>query len=805
VLGMASSYCEGGAGVHVMLNSSDGGINYQLFNGSIATGSPVAGTGTMLDFGAQTGGGVYMAVATDPTTGCSRNMTGSAAITVNPLPLSYTVTGGGGYCSGAAGATVSLSGSNLGISYQLYHGTTAMGTPVTGTGSAISFGPQSATGSYMVVATNTASTCAKDMTGSVNVSINPLPAAYTISGGGAYCAGGTGVAVGLSNSASGVSYQLYNVGLPVGSPVSGTTGSAITFGNQTLAGTYTAVATDGATGCTRNMTGSTTVAINALPDAFAITGGGSFCAGGTGVTVGLGGSSAGVVYQLYNGSSAMGSPVTGTGSALSFGTQTMAGTYVVIGTNGALCSGNMSGSSVVTANALPTVHTMTGGGSYCSGGLGVPVGLSSSNTGIRYQLYNGTTPVGAPVTGTGSALNFGMQTATGTYTVQAANISTSCSSDMGGASTVSINPAVTPSVGITTGTSDTVCLGSLITFTANPVNGGFSPVYQWQVNGVNVGLGGGSYAYVPSSGDVVTVLMTSTAVCATPSAATGLKMMTVLTHQSPVANVSVTPGAAVCAGSMITFTAVPAFGGSAPTSKWYRNGSLVTTAPSYSYMPSNGDVVYYVLNSNYPCLLTNNVNSTNTTVHVDSAIVPVVNITAAPGFSISAGTTVTLTAAVAGSSAATTYQWKQNGTAIPGATNLTYTTSSLMNGDSMSCVAMNNGACGQLSGFNTVIFKVSPLNVGTVSTLNGDIRLIPNPNNGDFVIRGTLDGMEEMELHAEVTNMLGQVVYSNKLPVRNGAINEHIQLGGTLANGMYMMSLRSASGSKVFHFVLEQQ
>src|SRR4028119_2082801 len=49
---------------------------------------------------------------------------------------------------------------------------------------------------------------------------------------------------------------------PVGSAVSGT-GSSISFGNQTAAGTYTVVATSGT--CTATMTGSATITADATP------------------------------------------------------------------------------------------------------------------------------------------------------------------------------------------------------------------------------------------------------------------------------------------------------------------------------------------------------------------------------------------------------------------------------------------------------------------------------------------------------------------------------------------------------------
>lgn len=94
------------------------------------------------------------------------------------------------------------------------------------------------------------------------------PIAYNVTGGGSYCSGGTGVAVGLSNSQVGVSYQLQIDNVDSGSPVAGT-GSAISFGNQTSVGTYTVVASNNNGGCSLelDMTGSAGITINALPTA----------------------------------------------------------------------------------------------------------------------------------------------------------------------------------------------------------------------------------------------------------------------------------------------------------------------------------------------------------------------------------------------------------------------------------------------------------------------------------------------------------------------------------------------------------
>ena len=88
----------------------------------------------------------------------------------------YSVTGGGGFCSGSPGADVGLAGSTKEISYQLYNNGVAVGSPIDGTGSPLDFGPQNAAGTYTIVGT---SECGNTypMMGSVDVTENPLPVA----------------------------------------------------------------------------------------------------------------------------------------------------------------------------------------------------------------------------------------------------------------------------------------------------------------------------------------------------------------------------------------------------------------------------------------------------------------------------------------------------------------------------------------------------------------------------------------------------------------------------------------------------
>ena len=90
------------------------------------------------------------------------------------------------------------------------------------------------------------------------------------------------------------------------------------------------------------------------------------------------------------------------------------------------------------------------------------------------------------------------------------------------------------------------------------------------------------------------------------------------------------------------------------------------------------------------------------------------------------------------------------------------------------------------------------------STLAG-LKVFPNPNNGYFTINGSFgDHSANEEASIEIMNMLGQIIYTNKVIVKNGEINEKIQLNNPIANGMYILNLHGATENKVFHIVIQQ-
>lgn len=216
--------------------------------------------------------------------------------------------------------------------------------------------------------------------------------------------------------------------------------------------------------------------VNPTPTLQNVTGGGSYCAGGQGLPIGLSGSETGIAYHVYRNDSPTGIVVSGNGQSISFGTFTQAGTYSVVAINGSTgCSIPMLNTVKIIVNPLPLPQTVMGGDSYCEGSQAPEVFLSSSEIGIHYQLLKNGQPTGSIQQGTGFTLNFGTQAETGFYTVSATNPMTLCSAQMIGNAQVIRH--LLPQV--SAGADQSIAQGTQATLNAQ-VSGSSNYFYQWQ-------------------------------------------------------------------------------------------------------------------------------------------------------------------------------------------------------------------------------------------------------------------------------------------------------------------------------------
>ncbi len=471
-----------------------------------------------------------------------------------------------------------------------------------------------------------------------------------------------------------------------------------------------------------------------------------------------------------------------------------------------------SAAAIVTVNGLPVSFYVTGGGNYCAGGTGEEVELNGSDTGITYKLYNGTSFVTAD-TGTGTALIYGPLIPAGTYTVLAVNIITGCSSSMSDSAVIGVTPVSVPSVTVTTTIGDTVCNGSVATFKALPASGGSTPIYHWYVNGVSAGIAGSdsAYSYSPLNGDVISVTMTSDAVCAMPATATASFTVVTTPDVAPSVSISVSPGDSVCATHLATVIPDPVNGGSLPTYRWIKNGINAGWGSTFVYVPSNGDNIFCVIHSNYHCLSIDTAfSSNNVNITVIPLLTPSVSIASYPGTLLAAGQPDTLVATVTSGGTGVTYQWKINGVAVSGAVTDTFIISTLANDDTVSCVTSGGSLCGEVSGTAQVIVHVNNTDVNEVTNDIGELTLVPNPNNGKFTIAGRT-GHEDSFISIEITDMLGQVVHNELIKVSNGRFSKQVELTNSLANGIYLFTISQGDvpdslerKKHVLHFVVRK-
>ena len=235
-----------------------------------------------------------------------------------------------------------------------------------------------------------------------------------------------------------------------------------------------------------------------------------------------------------------------------------------------------------------------------------------------------------------------------------------------------------PSIG-TQPANQSVVTGSAATFTVTATGGG-TLAYQWKKNGADIpGATASTYTTPPTSNAdndaVFSVVVSNTAGLATSNdaklAVTAAAMAAAITQQPE--NQSVTTGQTASFSVSATGTAPLAY-------QWKKNGTDIPGATASTYTTpatSNADnnAVFSVVVSNSASSATSTAASLTVTTGV---LAP--SITSQPAdLRVSAGQTASFSVKATGTSL--TYQWKKNGTEIPGATSRTYTTPATSNAD----------------------------------------------------------------------------------------------------------------------------
>ena len=496
-------------------------------------------------------------------------------------------------------------------------------------------------------------------------------------------------------------------------------------------------------------------------------------------------------------------------------------TIATVGSTTGIVSGLLSGTTTITYTITATACKITvpvivnpilsisthivslGGDTICAGNM---------DTYVASSVFPGANPVyhwtvnGATVGGTGDTLNY--SPANGAVIKCVLTSDATCAIPNTATSntiTMLVNPITYPTVTMSSTLGDTICVGSTNTFSIVSTLGGASPVYLWTLNWMPVvPTGGGlSFTFTPSNGDIIRCGMISSSPCPVPDTAFAIDTIVVKAYDTPKVTIFAPPSLSACQGNTVTLSANPTLAGWGPEFYWSINGTTVSTSTSYTYTPTDSDRVKLTMISNYRCPVPSDTAVASLTLHVDPVII--VTVTGSPGVLITEGGYDTLTATIQNGGDAPTYQWYKNGIIIPGATYYKYITNDLDDRDSITCVVTtgSGSACEGVKGYNWIILAVAPAGVNQIDNYISGIKLLPNPNNGSFAIAGTSKAIGK-EATIQVTDVLGQVVYSELAPLGTGAFKHNLDLGNNLSNGVYMLRIIVDNDSTVMRFTMKK-
>jgi hypothetical protein len=487
-------------------------------------------------------------------------------------------------------------------------------------------------------------------------------------------------------------------------------------------------------------------------------------------------------------------------------------TYTVTATSLSGCTGTST--VTVTVNPLPTITSTPANPTICGNGSAI------------ITAGGGSTYTWGPSTGLSATTGMTVTanpTVTTTYTITGTN-SNGCSDTSTFTVTVDPLPTVTVSP-----SAPTMCANSTTTLTASGAN-----TYAWSPSNDLSSPTGTTVTAWPSVTTTYTITGTSTGGCVSST--------TVTITVDPSPTVLVTPSATTICSN----TSAPLLASGANTYLWSPSGSLssstgagVTASPTvtttYTILGMNtfgcmdtatvtvtvdpipnanaGNDVWICIGDNttlnatggtqYSWSPATNLSSTsvanpiaNPTVTTSYTVtvtngscsatdVVVVSVNPAPAMPI-----VTQNGNVLTSSSGVTYQWYMNGSPIPGETNQSY--SITQSGNYAVCITDANGCLACSAPMNVILSSVESFGAGSFN-------VFPNPNNGQFEMTFDLIVMDDYTI--ELTNSLGQLIYSEQLNNFSGSYAKQIDVREHGA-GIYVMVLRNSNTHSVRRVII---
>jgi gliding motility-associated-like protein len=662
-----------GAGATFTVTATGSNLTYQWRkNGTNITGAN-SNSYTIAATVAGDAGNYSVVVTGDCGTVTSNNaaLVVNAATVIAAQPQSLT------RCAGTS-ATFSVTATGSNLAYQWRKNGTAIGGANSSSYTIASVAAGDA-GNYSVIVSGD---CGNVTSTNASLTVNPVTAITVQPSPVTVCAG-TGATFTITATGSNLTYQWRKNG----SNISGANSNSYTIAATVAgdAGNYSVVVTGDCGTLTSNnaaLTVNAATAISVQPSPV------TQCAG-TSATFTVTATGTNLTYQWRKNGTAIGGANSSSYTIASIAAGD-AGNYSVVVSGD--CGANVtSGNAALTVNPLTAITGQPNPVTQCAG-TSATFAVTAVGTNLTYQWKKN----GANITGATSASYTIASIAAG----DAGNYTVTVTGTCGGSVTsnsvaLTVNPATAISV---QPQPVTQCVGTNATFTVTAT--GTNLVYQWRKNGTAIpGANTSSYTITGiAAGDAGNYSVVVSGDCGA-NVTSGNAALTV----NPATAISVQPlSLTQCAGTSASFSVTAT--GVNLTYQWRKNGTNITGATSATYTIASiaaGDA------ANYSVVVTGGCGAAVTSVSATLTVNPLTAITVQPQpLTQCEGTNATFTVTAAGTGLG--YQWRKNGTAIPGATASSYTINGIVAGDAGNYSVVVSGGCGANVTSNAVALTVNP-------------------------------------------------------------------------------------------------
>ena len=339
--------------------------------------------------------------------------------------------------------------------------------------------------------------------------------------------------------------------------------------------------------------------------------------------------------------------------------------------------------------------------------------------------------------------------------------------------------ATTPPLVSIAANSNPICPNMPATFTATFAAGFTNYVYQWQINGANVGTDTSAYTNThPQNGDTIRCILAASTTCGGIASDTSNNIVLKVTDTAnAIINITSSSDTA-CIGQTVTFSAAVKYGGSAPVYQWQINKTNVGgDGPTFSSSNlANGDNINCLLTSNAACISTEPVRSNISKPFIIPTFSSSVSITSSAN-NICSGDTVIFTAMPVNGGISPAYQWQIDGNNT-GSGGSVFSSSALANGDVISCILQSSVVCSPPAGSAdsiTVIVRPTPaltMENDTTIARGHSIQLTPSITGNISSYEWTPStGLDNSSVVDPIASPLASTTYQLKIVDEDGCVN----------------------------------